>query len=405
MKKLTVLLLSAAAVLSASCAKDKAAPTKDGRGVLTVRIKSDKPASRAILDGTVLTAANVDAFEKRVTDFSAYVFDWDTGDLEGKATSADGSPAVITGLNTAGLKRVLVIANTAQIPAGNSSIPAFENDPNYSRLASGYLALADQSFTDFTSTTQGFVMTGENSAGKQLSVDENYIDIEVKRVVAKVQLGQLSFDRNVQLVDLAKFSLESAGIQRAASYSNLVSGDITTPATPVPSWVGAYLGGSVTTVQNAALGNADLGVNAFLLDLFTTKLGYTGLDDASISGSLGDALLAKGLTDADVTYTPNAFWYVLPQGGVNFTLLTLKGQYEAVDYFYPIELNDADADVTGDAALLNNYIKRNTIYTLNVKFRNFTGTQNPDLPGEVASLEVTVIPADWAGPVVQNVTW
>lgn len=400
MKKINILCVAAAALLAGACASDKSEPTGSNNGVLTVGIKSESP-TRALIDATT-TAAVVDAFENNVYGFSAYVFDWNTGDLEASVTSADGTPVVITGLNTAGTKRVVVIANGTRAALPNSFIPQFETDPNYSRMEEGYLALADQSFSDLTDLTTGFLMTGENTSPITLVAGNNTATITVKRIMSKVQLGDITFDQGVQLSDLADFNITGVSIQRAALYSTLGTGAIDTPTTPAPAWAGGYTAGaSISTVSNPVLADV-LDMQPYLTDLFTTQLGYTGLDDASLgTTTLGTAMTANSLASVPA-FENDAFYYVLPSDDTSkFTLLTLKGTYRGTDFYYPIEINDPDSDSSGDKL----YVKRNTIYTLNIKFKNFTGVLDPDLPGVAASLEVTVVPANWEGPVIQNATW
>lgn len=407
MKKLNLPCLAAAVLLAAGCAKDGKETIADTgeKGFLTVKIASEN-STRAILDGTTNTDAVITAFENNVRGFSAYVFNWNTGDLEGKATSADGTPATITGLNTATPKRVVVIANGVRTDLPQSFIPQFEVDPNYSRMDEGYLSLLNQSFTDFTATDKAFLMTGENPTPAQLVVDENTLTIPVKRVVAKVQLGDISFDPSMQLTDIAKFSLTEAMIQRAAIYSTLGTGAITTPTTPAPGYVGGAVG-TVSTVSNPTMAAALTSTLDFAtyLDNMFIALGYTGTSDPQIA--IDDKTLGDRMSDQSVaSIAPcqsKAFFYVLPNNSASYSLLTLKGAYDGVDYFYPIEINDADAE---GSTVSRDFIKRNTIYTLNVKFKSsLAGTTDPDIPGEVAQLEVTVQVANWEGPITQDVEW
>jgi len=418
MKKLNVLCIAGAAMAMVGCAKDKNTeqPAGDNNGVLTVSIKSDK-ATRAVLDGTTNTEALVEAFENNVYGFSAYVFNYTSGDLEASATSVAGK-ATITGLNTAGAKRVVVIANDAAANYGtDSSIPRFENDPNYSRMETGYLSLEDQAFTDFTDLSKGFLMTGESDAPISLQPGTNTTEITVKRVVAKIELGDITFDDGVELSDLAKFDLTAASIQRAVSVSSLGTGDIITPTTPPAAYYGAIgldEGSTVSVKGPDALGNTPLDLQPYLIDLYNSKLNMgTYMGDVmgnsktmlevsdSFPGTFAEAKQDTGAVI--VPYAPKGFWYVLPNAdSEKFTLLTLTGSYDGTPFYYPIEINDPDA--TG-SSVTKDYVKRNTIYRVNIHFKNFNGVTNPDLPGVASSLEVTVDVADWEGPVEQTATW
>lgn len=385
----------------AGCAKDEA-PQGNADGVLTVSIKSEK-STRAVSDATN-TAAVVDAFEKNVYGFSAYVFGWDTGDLEASGTSADGTPITITGLNTAGAKRIVVIANGDRANYPNSDIPLFANNSNYSRIESGYVSLTDQTFSSFTDLTKGFLMTGENATPKTLSAGANSETITVKRVVAKVQLGTVTFGDGVDISDIANFNITGIAPQRAAVYSRLSTGAITTaPTSPAQSWVGGFTGGSVSAVNAALADVVDLRTD-YINGIFTA-FGYTGYDDATIPAakSYGSEKTDKTVTPA--AYTGKNFFYILPNSDVDkYTLLTLQGTYNGTQFFYPIEINDPDV-ISNDDSADGQYVKRNTIYTINLTFTKFTGETDPDLPGVAADLAVTVDVADWEGPVTQDSTW
>jgi len=431
MKKLNVLCIAAAAIALAGCAKEKHTEAEgDTNGVLTVSIKSDK-ATRALIDDTN-TDAVVAAFENNVYGFSAYVFSVDTGDLEAKAVSADGDPVNISGLNTAGMKRVVVIANDAEAnyptnTTGGSAIPRFVNDPNYSRFATGYLSINDQAFTDFTDLSKGFLMTGE-SAPIQLTAGNNTATIQVKRVVAKIELGDITFDDAVQLSDLASFDLTEAAIQRAAAYSTLAAGAVTTPTTPSPTWYGGFGledGSTVSAKGPDALANTKFdgttaldGFQPYLIDLYNVKLNMGehmgtvmgGTEDMidvadDFPGTLASAKTTTG--NAVVPFSPKGFWYVLPNSSTEkFTLLTLKGTYKGTPFYYPIEINDPDGQAEADDdSYEGNYVQRNTHYIVNIHFKNFTGVANPDLPSVAANIDVTVTVADWEGPVEQTATW
>ncbi len=416
---------AAIALLAAGCTQSEPAPSGEGNGILTVTIKAaDAAPSRALLDGSTLTDAMVQAFENRVANFTAYVFNWNTGDLEAQGDAVlDGTSlkATITGLNTAGTKRILVIANGENL--NNSSIPAFVNNPNYERLADGYIDLRDQSFTNLASTTEGFLMTGENPSPLQLNPGEsNNVIIPVERVVAKVQLGEISFDSGVSLADLANFSLSGASIQRAIGTASIGTDSIVTPA-GTKTWYGGVNTGSISTAANTALGGAELSLDSFLRTLLTELTAnipllsglVSGLSESlplssiadQLTGTVGGALaLASNVTSQ--VYQAPAFWYVLPNADPESpTLLTLKGSYEGTEYYYPIEINTPASNPSSVNGVDNRgqYIERNTIYKINVTFHGFVGTDDPDEPGKMAALTVTVEPQNWVGPIIQNTTW
>ncbi len=128
------------------------------------------------------------------------------------------------------------------------------------------------------------------------------------------------------------------------------------------------------------------------------------IDDLSVD-VLG-SIVGNVLTAADT----GGFWYVLPNdvpAAGKSTLMTLKGTFKGVSYYYPFEINGPDADVTvTNNATANDYVKRNTIYRLNVRFKgSLVGSEDPDSTQKLENIEVTVEPIDWYGPVNQDVEW
>jgi hypothetical protein len=437
--------LAAIALGTASCTHEPAVkPTGNTDGKLTVSIKSKAPATRAILDGTLITDPILSTFENNLTGFSVYVFDYTTGTLEKAGSTGTGETSVtLTGLNTAGTKRVFVMANATGLTG--STMPTFSSSVDYATgIAAGNVVLADQLFTDFTALTKGLLMTGEYAdptshvAGPlTLASGTNNIVIPVERVVSKIQLGDITFGDDIALSELAKFRITGAGIQQAVGSSAINPGTTTTATTPAPTLYGAYTGASVSQTDavispvlgtsftgfsdylvgllnalnlNISVGGVSLGsvLDATLLqDLVSALLGgilpVTGLDD-----TLGEAITGVGTVAEDIIkYTPNGFWYVLPSDyAASPTLLTITGTYDGKTYYYPVEINTPTANpstVTGDGK--GNYVQRNTVYKINLQFNSLIGTDDPDEPGKQASIVATIEPVAWNGPVEQNTTW
>lgn len=61
---------------------------------------------------------------------------------------------------------------------------------------------------------------------------------------------------------------------------------------------------------------------------------------------------------------------------------------------------------TGEASSDGTFIRRNYVYTVNVKLKRLGGgSSNPEVPADPASLDITVEPQDWTAELVQDVEW
>ncbi len=94
MKNLIKFWVGAAAMILAAtgCAEnepDRVIETGDGDGLakITIGIKSEAPATRALISDV---ADALTGFESGIKNFDAYVFDWDSGFLEASGHSDDG---------------------------------------------------------------------------------------------------------------------------------------------------------------------------------------------------------------------------------------------------------------------------------------------------------------------------
>ena len=104
--------------------------------------------------------------------------------------------------------------------------------------------------------------------------------------------------------------------------------------------------------------------------------------------------------------TPQVYFYVFPNDNTDnhSTILTLHGTYDGEPMYYSFYVNDkAEA---GENATDGTWIQRNKIYTLNVTLKKLgSGSENPDVPNELVSMDVTVEVADWDGELIQDVEW
>ena len=102
----------------------------------------------------------------------------------------------------------------------------------------------------------------------------------------------------------------------------------------------------------------------------------------------------------------NRYFYVLPSDNDdgNTTLITLAGTYDGQPAYFPFRINDKAG--TGEASSDGTFIRRNYVYTVNVKLKRLGGgSSNPEVPADPASLDITVEPQDWTAELVQDVEW
>ncbi len=453
--------LAAIALVATGCAKDAPVdrPEPNENGQLVVNLQTAKAGTRSIFDLTGALGTALLDFENAVYNFTIYVFN-EAGNWERTVVApANSKTAVITGLDTTTKKRIVVIANGDNMT--NSVMPAYGLGTTWDNFAEGYLDIRDQIAMDLfdvvgevlTPASKGLLMTGEYDADTATpAVDlfdfaveaDGNITIPVERVVAKVELGEITFGPDVMLGDLLHFGISGASVQRVANQSPILPypADILN-ATPA-SFYGGYDGsiseplaglkddgglindllkgilqglGSIPvagTIITAALSFVDWTTTP-VTEIVDAILGILDTPLVFAPGTVGDILNTMSLSDLNgmveslvTSIDIGGFWYVLPNTSTtNSTLMTLAGSYNGTDYYYPFEINGPEATVTGsNGATLNDYVKRNTIYRLNVEFEgNFVGSDDPDVPGDFETINVTIEPVDWLGPVEQAVKW
>ena len=115
------------------------------------------------------------------------------------------------------------------------------------------------------------------------------------------------------------------------------------------------------------------------------------------------AYLSETISTSDYS---NRYFYVLPSDNDdgNTTLITLAGTYDGQPAYFPFRINDKVG--TGEASSDGTFIRRNYVYTVNVKLKRLGGgSSNPEVPADPASLDITVEPQDWTAELVQDVEW
>lgn len=369
MKRLNLsLFLLSALMIGASCSDDNDQDNpENGTASLTVSIKG-QPSTRAIG-----APADSEKTEKLVSNFTVFVFNYNSGDLEKSQSftfANDQLTGKISDLSTGTKKHIVTLVN---VPSGLdlSGIKA------YNDLYNNLITLESQNGTDLA--TVGLFMNGETEEPITLSAGDNNVIIPVKRKVAKIILKGLTVNANT--ANLPNFKLNDVSIQKAIVKGSAI-GDVILPEDSV---VSAYAGGIASPA--GATPNFRLTYN-FLSEALPVPATYT----------TGSNIIA---TTADQRY-----FYVLPNDNANQnpTMLTLSGTYgtNVSNAYYPFVINGAPDQGTTDGT----YIKSNKIYEINVTITHpETPSEDPNTIPSQGVLNVTITPQDWDTSIEQNVEW
>jgi len=355
--KTTSKLITGMLVLAslAACSDNEINENEKGneeKASITVTLKGETLASSKATGNSATIDDETD--ERKIVNFKVYVFNYSNGSLEksvdGVVTDGVAETTLVDGLNTAGTKRVVVVAN---VPAG---FPTINNYANF-ETATFDLGLQDPA----NRATTGLVMSGESG---QLTLtgatDPDPVSVSIKRVVAKIELGSITITPDPG--HTAPFVLTGVSIQKAKSSANI---------------------GPVTIISNGPLYG-----------------GYAGTESlVPTPNYLADAIS----TDADngSPKTFDNFFYVFPNED-DETLMTIIGTYNGSTTYFPFRINMVAGEQNADGTL----IKRNTRYILNVTLKELgNGTTDPDFPTDPAAIDVTITTEGWEGPLTQDVEW
>ena len=319
--------------------------TQGENASLTVTLSGQVPVSKAV--GSPDDAEAVKEAENKLHNVTVFVFN-SNGTLDKKHTFAPNQISeTITGL-VAGTKKVVVVAN---VP----SAITFPDSINYGWFedAGNVIDLDTQA-----TTADGLFMSGEDTVVLSANTVSE-ATIPISRVVAKVKLGTLTIAPEAGH-DAAKFALTKVMVMKARSSVKM------------------------------GLPSVDYTPNAF----------YGGMQDDK---STVKTYLAETISTGDYA---NRYFYVLPSdnGDGNTTLITLAGTYDGQPVYFPFRINDT---VGSDGATSGGtFIRRNSVYVVNVTLKRLgSGSDNPEVPADPASLTVTVEPQEWATDLIQNVEW
>ena len=221
-------------------------------------------------------------------------------------------------------------------------------------------------------STNGLFMSGEYPTAVQLSAANVVnVPVTVERLTAKIRLGSLTVtpDANLSLGDFVITGVSAQMVRdKARALGTLASSGF------------GYVSGVVPSGdQSGAV------VKSFLNSPYTLPGGYT----------------------AGTTLNPEAYFYVFPNDDADnkVTMLNIYGTYLGEPMYFPFVIN-AEASTEGGNTTDGTWIQRNMVYTLNVHLKKIgSGSDNPNIPNEEVSMEVTVSVEDWAGELIQNVEW
>ncbi len=344
---LIMLFLSATATLFVSC-------KKDGN-----EASAEKVSMLVKIGGKVETRASAEvtnAKENEIKSITVLVFNKASGELE-KVKTVVENPGLIEEL-TPGDKKVVVVAN-----AWGTVLASLEGVKNYTEVAAITMGLNSQSDENGAMVAdKGLLMTAQ--AETTLKQEVNKLDVSVTRVVAKVVLKNLTL-APLPGYDIAKFQLKSVHIMN---------------------------------VREKAL----LGLPSAL-----AKDGFAYVHGTKPSADAGGVDVGRLSDQAQASEDNKKYFYVTPNDNTanKCTLMTIEGVYDSKPAFFVFKVNAPEADGSLKGGGDGKYIEPNHVYTINVKLKKLTGSDNPDTPTDPTSLEVTVTAQDWVYVAEQNVEW
>lgn len=374
MRKVIFAAFAALGILAAGCTNEPAQKgNEEGTGAIRVSLKNaagDTP--------TRLIGNPEQELENSVLNYGVFVFSNSSGAYETHELFTSSDDGVIEGLNTAFSKKIVVLVNY--------DFTEMDANPpqNYSELVGMTIGLETQ-VLDLNQSSALF-MSGEASgvtiSPTQAGAPPTEVTIEVARVVAKVRLNSL-----------------------------IVNNDPTAPGTGELTDYFQITGVSMQRVPNKAymLGNATYTVD---IEDPTFDTYYGGVASDISTSEWADGLYSEYELESDYVaaqrLTPFIYFYVFPNDAVeNYsTLLTIHGIYDGKPAYYPLRINFEDLSTGGEGYPDGTFIKRNTIYSLNVTLTNLGQyADTPDQPALAGDASIVINVANWAGPLIQSVVW
>ena len=365
MKKIFFVALAAMIFAATGCKNESG---NDGGQPASIKITLASGYAKA---GSRAQDAVTETVENQVNNFSVLVF---SGGLLEKLESYTLSnqttdfTQTVNGLTT-GLKRVVVVAN---VPTGHTILSYAAGTP-YTTFAAADIDLDTQEPAQ--RPTNGLLMSGEITP--TLAAGTNGpLTVPIHRAVARIELGTINYAiEDVATWDVDLFEITSVMIQKAKSLSPVVAGDLQ-GLTKIPFYGGLATGGS----SPATITQAE---KTYLRE--TANINDEGAENPHYFYVFpnNENMVNVGTEGAPVNVEGS-------------TLFVIEATYNGVQTFFPVRINSNDADGFEK-------INRNTRYVLNITFKTLQGGGNPDVPLDPATLEVTIVPQGWQGPVTQNV--
>lgn len=378
MKRIAISLLLLSAIIGTSCSDDnenqKGIEEGTEVGTATLRVSiAGQPASRYVGEGSTTNNPAVESF---ISNFTVFVFNYISGDLEKSqsfSVTSGNYTGQVTGLSTGTGKRVVAFVNVPD-DLDLSTITT------YNQLHANMLTLDSQNSPNLATT--GLFMSGEANGAITLSSDnqQNTVTIPVKRRVAKIILKSLKI--NADLSTLPNFSLTGISVQKA----RLTGTPLGTFVPPTGDATQNYAGG----IASPAGATPDFNLTRYYL-LEGLQLPANYQSGAEIITSTSE----------------ERYFYVLANSGINGngTLLTLAGRYGSIteNAYYPFLINSTYVEGGTDGK----FIECNKKYALSVVINKpASPSEDPNtVPSMGGTLEVTITPEDWDTQINQDVEW
>lgn len=361
------MLMIVAGTLMFSCNNDDNEIAGSENTSLVVSIYNESSDhTRRVGDGTVNSP-----LESVISNLTIFVFNYNTGTLEKMQSftvSAEDNKKIVTGLTTGTTKRVVAFVN---VPTNLD----FSTITSYNDLHQNLITIDSQNSAADLSTV-GLFMSGEYESALALSATEvKQISIGIKRRVAKVVLSSLIVNPDASS-NLNLFSLGGVSIQRARLTGTPIGGLVHPAGDPATIYGGGF------PSPSGASPAFNITKSYFVEPIPFDFTGYVP----------GTEIIGQA--------TDRRYFYVLPNNNENgfATLLAIYGEYSGEQVFYPFVINDN----TSTFGVLDPNVR----YILSVTLRKINlPSTDPNIVPEEASVEVTLVPQDWEGPISQNVEW
>lgn len=366
--------LSVFALLFAGCAENNEKNDPKGLASIQITLQGDTPHAKPEAVGP---STPNPALEGVVSNFTVFVFNYTSGDLEKSeqfTITGDNYTAQITDLSTGTEKRVVAYVNVPE----NMDLSGVKT---YGDLRQNILTL-DSQYADNIATT-GLFMSGETANPVSLQASQqNNVTISVKRRVAKVVLRSLKVTPAAD-AQLSEFALQGVSIQKARLSATPLGAILADAGTPAESYAGGIASPAGAEQQFDQ-------TRTFLNEAISVPTITPG---------------AELIASAD----EQRYFYVLPNDNTNnnATLMAIYGTYGLTPQpaYYPFVINGS-ANGTGGNSTDGNYIECNKIYALDITLTRINlPSDDPNVVPSQVVLNITITPEDWDLTLNQVVEW